>query len=86
VNRHGWNVSDDERGFVWGWDPKDFTKWQDAVHIGFPFKNGDCCCIVWICSTNAFLECLSADKSCYSIVALDGHGRLTRTGPAKPEK
>jgi hypothetical protein len=87
VERRGWNVSDDERGFVWGWDPKDYgAQWRKAVHIGYPFDNGACRCIIWLTSANAYLECVSADNSCYSIAALDGHGKLTRDGDAKPAK
>ncbi|MGH9196426.1 MAG: hypothetical protein ACRD1T_11870, partial [Acidimicrobiia bacterium] len=49
VDRRGWNVSDPEHDFVWGWDPKDFgSEWRKGVHVGFPFKSGKCRCIIWL--------------------------------------
>jgi hypothetical protein len=86
VERRGWNISNAE-DYVWGWDPKEYGReWEKAVHVGYPFKNGECQCIIWICSVDAYLECVAPDGKCYSIVALDGHGKLEKKGPPRPAK
>lgn len=61
--REGWNESNPDAAFVWGWDPKDwdptdhgYGKGYVGTHVGYPFSKGDASCIVWITPQVAFLE------------------------------
>ncbi len=85
VTREGWNVSSDVDDYVWGWDPKEEPApekhGRDGAHLSYPFKSGECNCIVWITNQYRFLECVHVDadkKKCrFAVEPHGGHGKWT---------
>ncbi len=79
----GWNLSDDDTPYVWGWDPKDDGDkgGRAGAHLGFPLTFQGCDFILWITKEEAFLEAVnrsgfvSGKKT--QTLTVDG---ITRTG------
>ncbi|RXK49274.1 hypothetical protein [Halorientalis pallida] len=61
--RKGWNESNPEADFVWGWDPKqkdprtlEYDDGYVGTHVGSPFSKGEASCIVCLTPQVAFVE------------------------------
>lgn len=57
----GWNLSDEDTLFVWGWDPKNQgdLKGRAGAHLGFPATFQGCDFILWLTKREAFLEAVN---------------------------
>lgn len=82
----GWNMSDRETRYVWGWDPKSKgdKKGRAGAHLGFPTTFLGCDFILWITKEEAFLEAVNRSvqggKPVSRDLEVDG---VTRSGAPK---